>query len=209
MLSLRDPRALAALLLGVVLLVVFQVGAGLLLYGGPGLIPSLSVVVAAGALALAAGLHSGRTDAATPVEALAQVHRSWRFLLLALVGAAVFSLGWTLGQGFGARALAQSLGLTLLVALPMLAGGQVLAQLIQNVPRPDPAAGSVPGQACARIGVHVLAGAAFGALLLGQVLFRSGVAPSSTLLGCLILTSAGALAHGKAVMAVALTTPEG
>jgi hypothetical protein len=199
MLSLRDPRALAAFVLGVILLVVFQVGAGLLLYGGPGLIPSLSVVVAVGALALAAGLHSGGTRTDTSIEALAQVHRSWRFLLLALVGAAVFSLGWTLGQGFGARALAQSLGLTLLVALPLLAGGQVLAQLSQPYPGPD----HEPGPVGVRVGVHALAGAAVGALLLGQVLFRAGVAPSSTLLGCLVLASAGALAHGKAVMAPA------
>jgi len=189
MLSFRDPLGLAAFLLGAVLLIVFQVGAGLLLYGGPGLIPSLSVVVAVGAIALATGLHIGLVAIfhRHAEETLAQIHRSWRWLLLALVGAALFALGWTLWQGFGARAIAQSVGLTLLIALPLLAGGQVLAHLSQ---------GSQWGM---RVAIHALTGAALGSLLLGQALFRLGVVPSSTLLGCLVLASAGALCHGRAV----------
>ncbi len=189
--SFRFPLVLPALLLGAALMITFQVGAGLLLYGGPGLIPSLSVIMATGTLALAVGLNPASTPGdGSALASLEVIRRRWLLLLVALVVAALYSLGWSLGSGFGARPQTQAVGLTLLVALPMLFGGSILRSLIQT----DAASGP---DAVLRVATSTLLGVAVGALLLGHVFFRLGILPTSTLLSAVVLVSVGALAHGQ------------
>lgn len=171
-------------------MLVFLVGAGLLLYTGPGLIPSLSVLLAVGLLALAVGLNpSTFGDGAVP-PSVEVIRRRWMLLLVSLVAAALFSVFWAWFRGAQAQPVAQALGLTLLVALPALLGGQILRYLIQT----DSHLGE---GAELRVATSYLSGMAVGALVLGQILFRFGVLPTSVLLGCVVLVSAGALTHGQ------------
>jgi hypothetical protein len=179
-----EPRGGAAppFLVGLALALATQVGAGLLLYGGPGFLPALSVVLATSAGSMALGLASapGRLRLRSPVEA---ARREWLLLLLALTGAAFFSAGWEIFRGFGARALAQGAGLALMVALPLYLGGRLLALL-------DPRHAGIRAP-----GPPVLAGAATGFLLLAHLLFPT-LSPTAVLLICVVAVSGGALAHG-------------
>lgn len=174
--------AVPPFLVGLSLALGTQVGAGLLLYGGPGFLPALSVVLATSAGALALGLVSapGRLRFRSPVEA---VRREWLLLLLALTGAAFFSAGWEIFRGFGARSMAQGAGLALTVALPLYLGGRLLALL-------------GPGHTGTRApGPPALAGAATGFLLLAHLFFPT-LSPTAVLLLCVVAVSGGALAHG-------------
>jgi hypothetical protein len=200
MLSLRIAMAAPAFLLGMALMITFQVGAGLLLYGGPGMIPSLSILVATGAGALAVGLYPSHSaeDAQSPSAqgrpaespSLETIRKRWLQLLVALVVAAVYAMAWSLGTGFGARAQSQAVGLAVLVALPALFVGQILQALV----RTDGAAGP---DAMLQVASSAVLGIGAGGLVLGQILFRMGVLPATTLLGALVLVSGAALAHGQ------------
>jgi hypothetical protein len=178
------PRhgAAPAFLVGLALALGTQVGAGLLLYGGPGFLPALSVVLATAAVSLALGLDSGAgvLRLRSPVEA---ARRGWLLLLLAFTGAAFFSAGWEIFRGFGARSLAQGLGLALMVALPLYLGGRLLSILDLRH------AGTRPP------GAPALTGAAVGFLLLAHLFFPT-LSPTAVLLLCVVSVSGGALAHG-------------
>ncbi len=194
-----------AFLAGGALALGMQVAAGLLLYGGPGLLPALTVVVATGSAALGAGLAAGGRRRAEPEippgvgavvgaslvpgRAIEEVRRRWLFLLVAFTGAAVFSGGWELFSGFEARALSQGAGLALLVALPLYAGGLLLAA---------PAlarTGGAPGGAGTSPAPPAFFGAAFALILLGHLFFPA-LSPTAVLLLAVVSTSGGALAHG-------------
>ncbi|TVP45465.1 MAG: hypothetical protein EA350_09050 [Gemmatimonadales bacterium] len=166
-----------AFLAGVALAIGTQVGAGLLLYGGPGLLPALSVILATAMVSLALGLASGASGS---VE---EARRAWLLLLLAFTAAAVFSGGWQLFRGFGARPLTQGLGLALLVALPLYLGGRLLSQL------------GTPASGTRAPGPPALVGGAVGLLVLGHLFFPT-LSPTAVLLLCVVAVSGGALAHG-------------
>ncbi|CAN5819892.1 hypothetical protein BH23GEM11_BH23GEM11_12600 [soil metagenome] len=177
--TLRPPLrgSAPAFLVGTALAIGTQVGAGLLLYGGPGLLPALSVILATATVSLALGLASGGQGS---VE---EARRAWLLLLLAFTAAAIFSGGWQIFRGFGARALTQGLGLALLVALPLYIGGRLLGNL------GSPASGSrAPGP-------PALVGGAVGLLLLGHLFFPA-LSPTAVLLLCVVAVSGGALSHG-------------
>ncbi|MEX2529419.1 MAG: hypothetical protein WD960_01485 [Gemmatimonadota bacterium] len=178
-------RVVPPFLLGAALSVAAIVAAGLLLYGGPGFIQALGVLLAILLGALAAGVAAGQAGRTTePVEAL---RRRWLLTLLSFTLAAAFSAGWEAFRGFGALPLTQAVGLALLGGLPLFAGGSVLGFL----GRPADLPGGIRGPA-----VPALAGSAAGALLLGFVLFPA-LSPTGTLLTCLVTLSLAALVQGR------------
>jgi len=174
--------AAAPFLVGLALALGTQVAAGLLLYQGPGFLPALSVVLATSAGSLALGLASGAGTLRlrSPVEA---VRRAWLLLLLAFTGAAFFSAGWEIFRGFGARSLAQGVGLALMVALPLYLGGRLLTLL-----DPRHCGTRAPGP-------PALVGAATGFVLLAHLFFPT-LSPTAVILLCVVAVSGGALAHG-------------
>lgn len=176
--------ALPPFLTGAALAVVAEVAVGLLLYGGPGFIPALSVVLAVILFSLGAGLRVGaRARRNDPVE---EARRRWLLVLVAVSVGALFSGLWEVFQGFGARALTQGAGLALLAGLPMYGGGVILGTL----------QGSVGGTKAGGVGPPALVGAGVGVLGAGHLLFPA-LAPTAILLLCLMGLSAAALLHGR------------
>jgi len=182
--KLGSPSLLPPFLVGAALAVVAEVAAGLLLYGGPGFIPALSVILAVVLLSLGVGLWQGGTGKGEdPVEI---ARRRWLLALVSVAAAAVFSGLWEIFQGFGAAALTQGLGLAFLAALPMYAGGLLLAGL----------GGIGTGDGSPRAGAAALAGAGMGVLVAGHLFFPT-LSPTAILLLCLMALSAAALLHGR------------
>jgi hypothetical protein len=174
----------SAFLVGAALAVVGEVAVGLLLYGGPGFIPALSVILAVILLALAVGLRAGsRMGRGGSIE---NARRRWLPLLVAVSLAALFSGLWEVFRGFQAGALSQGAGLAFLAALPMYAGGAVLGGFA-----PDSGEGGW-------VGPPALAGAGVGVLGTGYFLFPT-FSPTVILLLCLMVLSAAALLHGRAL----------
>lgn len=184
---MTDPVGRAAFLppflVGAALAVVGEVSVGLLLYGGPGFIPALSVILAVILLSLAAGLRvgiRGRQD-----DGPQGAGRWWLRLLVAVSLAAFFSALWEVFQGFQARTLTQGAGLAFLAALPMYCGGVVLGGL------------EGPGYRAGRgVAPPALAGAGLGILGAGNFLFPA-LSPTVILLLCLMVVSAAAMLHGQ------------
>jgi hypothetical protein len=173
-------------LLGMGLAVTVLVSAGLLLYGGPGFLPALTVVVGAQLGALAAGLI---LEAGIPGDPHPHRLRSrWFFVLAASALAAVFSGLWEVQGGFGASVLSQLFGLAFLAILPLFAGGALLGTLTRVHRGGGPSAAS-PGAAA-------LLGGGAGAVLLGVFFFPVFRSSTALLLLVLVGLSVGALIQG-------------
>jgi len=186
MISGSPIRALPPFLLGGAMAIMALVAAGLLLYGGPGFLPALVVVLASHLMTLGAGVAWGQGELGDdPVEVL---RRRWFLLLLAVTLAAVFSGAWEWFRGFEARAVSQGLGLAFLSALPLFAGGTVLGSMASL---PDRAEGLEAPASSA------LLGGGFGSLLFGLGLFPLFNSSTGVLLGCLVIVSGAALLHGQ------------
>lgn len=173
-------------ILGMGLAITVMVSAGLLLYGGPGFLPALTVVIGAQLGALAAGLIM---EAGIPGEPHpSRLRRRWFFVLAASALAAVFSGLWEVRGGFGASGLSQLFGLAILAMVPLFAGGALLGAL-SGVHR---RVGSHP----AGPGAAALLGGGAGAVLLGLFLFPVFRSSTALLLLVLVGLSVGALIQG-------------
>ncbi len=176
-----------AFLLGSALAVGAQVSAGLLLYGGPGFLPALAVILAVTFFSLGAGLAAPSPPGGG--EALVEeARRRWLFTLLAFTLAAAFSAGWEIFRGFGALGATQAVGLAVLSALPAWTGGRTLA-IIAHLARMEGERGPAFAALC---------GAATGALLLAWIFFPT-LSPTAVILVALLAVSSGALLHGLAL----------
>lgn len=196
---MRDSASLQWLpptILGAALASATLIAAGLLLYGGPGLMRALTVVLATLLVSLGFGLAVGRREGrGDPVEGL---RRWWLFLLVTFTTAAFFSAMWEGFRGFGAGALSQAAGLAVLGALPLFAGGGVLGSSSRL-----PVDRDVGGAALA---VFVLAGAATGVLLMGFLLFAR-LSPAAILLVCVVGLSGAALVQGQVLDRMVMVRP--
>ncbi|GEM_PF-520397 len=189
-------RALSPFLLGVAMGIVSLVAAGLLLYGGPGFLPALVVVLATQLASAALGAAYGaRRRESDPVEAL---RRQWLLALVAVTLAVVFSMAWEWFAGFGAPALSQGLGLALLAALPLFGAGSVVGAL-SRFPQSRGAA--------VADGPAAVLGAAAGVLLTGLVFFPMLGSSAALLLLALMVASTGALLQGRCLAGVVWTQP--
>jgi hypothetical protein len=180
-------RWVPAFIVGVCAATAAEIAVGLLLYSGPGLMRSLTTVVAVEAAAFGVGLWTSHGHGSGLLEPL---RRRWLFCLMAFLAATLFSAFWSLVRATGGSALGQGLGLAFLGGLPLYAAGGVLGAMA--------AAGTgEPGLSGSdRIGAPAFLGAALGfgatGISLPQVL-----TPASLLLICLVLLSAGGLVYGS------------
>jgi hypothetical protein len=173
-------------LLGVSAAVVAEVAVGLLLYGGPGFMRSLTAILAVEAAALGMGfLASGGGEP----EGVDGLRRRWLFCLVAFLAAVLFSALWSAVDVLGASPLGQGLGLALLAALPLYAAGGVLGAM-------GPACGPSSQSRLSSVGGPTALGAAFGFAVTGASLPQV-VTPASLLLVCLVLLSGGGLVFGS------------
>jgi hypothetical protein len=176
----------APLLVGASAAVAAEVATGILLYAGPGLMRSLTTVLAVEGAALAMGLWSAPSPDSTLL--VDRLRRRWLFCLLAFVAAAVFGTSWSVVQDLGGGPVGQGLGLAVLAALPLYACGLLLAGM-SAVAADDPL-GRLRGP-----GAAAALGAAVGFVLTGALLPRAPI-PASLLVGCLVLLSAGGMIYG-------------
>ncbi len=175
-----------AFMTGLALLMLGEVAAGLLLYGGPGFLPALSVILAVLFVSLAVGVMTD--DGARGSAAVENARRLWLALLFSFSLAAVFAVGWEIFRGFGALGLSQGIGLAVLVALPFYFGGRMLGHLA-----------GLPGtRGRGRVAASALLGAAVGALVVGYLFFPN-LSPTAVILLSLVAVSGGALVHGWAL----------
>jgi hypothetical protein len=169
--------------------VAAEVAIGLLLYGGPGFIRSLTMLLAAESAAFAAGLWSAPREGEDLIDRL---RLRWLLCLVSFLVAAVFGTVWSL-EMLGQGRLAQGAGLAILAGLPLYAVGGVLGG-ISSVVRSDAERRlSGPGPAAA-------AGAAFGFVLTGVLLPRAPM-PASLLVASLVMLSLGGMIFGGVLSA--------
>lgn len=183
----RPPHRLVSVppfLVGVAAAIAAEVAIGLLLYAGPGLVRSLTVVLAVEGAALAAGLWSAPVAGPDIVDRL---RRPWLFCLLAFLGATLFGGAWSLVESVGEGRLGQGLGLVILAALPLYSAGMVLGGMSAVASR-WPARHRSPGAAAAL-------GAGVGFVLTGVLLPRAPL-PGSLLVACIVLLSLGGMIFG-------------
>lgn len=173
------------LLVGAAGAVAAEVAGFLLLYGGPGLVRSLTTVLAVEGLALAAGLWSAPTAGDDLVD---RVRRWWIFALLAFLVAATFGSAWTFVPAIGEGRAGQALGLVLLGALPLFACGAVLGGI-------GAAAATDQGGRLSSPAAAGAAGAATGFVLTGFLLPRVPM-PGTMLVACLLLLSVAGMLYG-------------
>jgi hypothetical protein len=177
------------LLVGAAAGIAAEVAVAILLYSGPGLVRSLTTVLAVEGSALALGLHAAPVSGGHPVETL---RRRWLFCLAAFIAAALYGTAWSLFDGLGQGRLGQGLGLALLAGLPMLACGSVLGGM-----------GSVSSTGASglrRSSAPAALGATLGFVATGVLLPRAPI-PASLLVGCLVLLSGGAMVYGAVLAA--------
>jgi hypothetical protein len=184
----RGHRAawVAPLLVGASAAIAAEVATGILLYAGPGLMRSLTTVLAVEGAALAAGLWSAPAAAGRPL--IDRLRRRWLFCLLAFMAAALFGTSWSVVQDLGGGPVGQGVGLAVLAALPLYACGLVLAGMAAVAASDTTGRLRSPGAAAAL-------GAALGFVLTGALLPRAPI-PASLLVACLVLLSAGGMIYG-------------
>jgi len=173
----------APLLVGASAAVAGEVAIGILLYTGPGLMRSLTTILAVEGGALAAGLWRGAAPRGNQVERL-RLH--WLFCLAAFAAAAMFGTAWSVVEDVGGGRWGQGLGLAILAALPLFAAGLVLGGMSSLL---------ADERSTRSSGASAALGAAIGFVITGLLLPRAPI-PSSLLVACLVMLSGAGLVFG-------------
>jgi predicted DNA-binding transcriptional regulator AlpA len=184
----RPPRLewVPPLFVGVAAAIAAEVALSLLLYGGPGLVRSLTTVLGIQGFAFAAGLWSAPAPGPDLVE---RVRRRWILGLVAFLVAATYGSAWPFLPVLAEGRLGQALGLVVMGAFPLYAAGAVLGGITSAAVTDEGGRLSGPGAAAA-------AGAALGFVLTGFMLPRVPM-PGTMLVGCLVLLSAAGMMFGS------------
>lgn len=155
-------RGLAALLAGAALGAAAAAGAALLLYTGQGFLRAAGLLVASTIMAVAAGIWAGAPETeGAPVESRGR----WVAVIVALLGAGVFSTLWMGRAALRDAAAGGALSVLLIIALPAYTAGALFAALHARAATPGTRGSSVPALA--------VAGAAIGVLLATTVLIQT------------------------------------
>jgi hypothetical protein len=157
----------------------------MLLYSGPGMMRSLTTILAVEAATLGLGLWTASYPGEEVADAL---RRRWLAYLGSLVIATAFAAAWSLVQRLESTAAEQGLGLAFLAALPLYACGGLLGLMGR-------AAASDADLGRSGVGGPAAVGAAVGFASTGLSLTRV-FTPASLLLTCLVVVSAGGLIQG-------------
>lgn len=173
------------LLVGASAAVAAEVALSLLLYGGPGLVRSLTTVLGVQGFAFAAGLWSAPGPGRDLVD---RVRRRWILGLVVFLVAATYGSAWTFIPLLGEGRLGQSAGLVIMGAAPLYAAGAVLGGMTSAAVTDEGGRLSGPGAAAA-------AGASLGFVLTGFMLPRVPM-PGMMLVGCLVLLSVAGMVYG-------------
>lgn len=163
-----------------------EVAVAMLLYGGAGMVRSLTTILAVSGLAFACGLWSAPSDGPDLVDRL---RRRWLLALFAFLLAAVFGTLWSIYDVIGQGRAGQTVGLALIAALPMFATGAATGGI-------SIAAASDPAGRLRPPGGFVALGAALGVVATGFLLPRAPI-PASLLVGCLVVLSLGGMVFGS------------
>ncbi len=178
-------RWVPALLVGLCAAIAAEVAVASLLYSGPGLLRSLTVVLAVEAAALGAGLWTAPGRRPDLMEAL---RRRWILGLGAFLLATLFSAFWSVVTAVGGTALGQGLGLAFMAALPMYAIGGILGTL-------GTAAEAEASGSSRMVAGPAGLGAALGFAATGAFLPQT-ISPASLLLVSLVLLSGAGVVYG-------------
>ena len=183
----RVPRFqwVPAALVGAAAAIAAEVALSLLLYGGPGLVRSLTTGLGVEGFAFAAGLWSAPEHGVDMVE---RVRRRWVLGLVAFLVAAIYGSAWTFMPLLGSGRGGQAAGLVIMAAAPLYAAGTVLGGMTA-------AAETDAGGRLSRPGAAAAAGAAVGFVLTGVLLPRAPM-PGTMLVGCLVLLSVAGMVYG-------------
>lgn len=184
-------RWLPPFLVGIATASCAEVGAVLLLYSGPGMLRSLTIVLVVESAALGLGFWSAR---ATGANRLDTIRRRWFLYLVSILAATIFAGVWSLIEHLGRTRLEQGLGLAFLGALPLYACGTLLGTMGAD--------GASDGQSS--VATSAAMGATLGFAATGLTLTRV-VTPASLLLTALALVSAAGLVHGAILEATEAT----
>lgn len=176
---------LPAFVVGLSAAAAAEIAVGLLLYAGPGLMRSVTIILGVEAAAMGVGLWTAPGPRPDLVDAL---RRRWILCLFAFLAATAFSASWSLVQTVGGTALGQGLGLALVAGLPLYACGGVLGGMAASG---DGHPGSPSG-----VGAAAFLGAALGIAATGLTLPKVPT-PASLLVICLVLLSASGLLFGS------------
>lgn len=184
--GLHPLRWLPPFVVGVSLATAGEIAVGLLLYAGPGLMRSLTLILAVEAAAMGVGL---ATAPGHHPDLIGSLRRRWLFCLVTFLVATVFAASWSLLEGVGGTRLTQGLGLGFLAALPLYGCGGVLGAMAT-------AAATEPKGRVSNVGGPAALGAALGFVATG-ISLPQVLTPASLLLVCLVLLSAGGLVYGS------------
>ena len=184
----RPPRLEWAppLFVGAAAAIAAEVALSLLLYGGPGLVRSLTTVLGVEGFAFAVGLWSAPAPGRDLVE---RVRHRWILGLVAFLVAATYGSAWPFLPVLAEGRLGQALGLVVMGAFPLYAAGAVLGGITSAAVTDEGGRLSAPATAAA-------VGAALGFVLTGFLLPRVPM-PGTMLVGCLVLLSAAGMIYGS------------
>lgn len=184
--NLHPMRSVPPFMVGIAAATAAEVSATLLLYTGPALMRSITVILAVQGVSFGLGLREtpGARD-----DLLASVRRRWLLCMATFLVATLYAASWSLFPDLAGSGLSQGLGLALLAAFPLYACGNVLSAMTT-------ASVTEPTGHRVNIGAPAALGAALGFVATG-VSLPQVLTPASLLLVCLVILSGGGLVYGS------------
>ena len=120
---LRRLGWIPPLLVGASTAIAAEVALGMLLYAGPGLVRSLTTVLAGEVAALGGGLW---TAARPGTDGIDRLRKKWLLCLFSFSIATIYGVAWSVSQHVGEGPISKGMRLDLLAGFPLYTSGVVL-----------------------------------------------------------------------------------